>query len=190
MLISVKPLAKNLCISWVPYMKSSASKSKPFQSRSKLKGEIPGLSFSFFFFFYGLPFLESQFKAIILNKDCHDCYYTVINTQNQSKKRPTTTHLGGSDVVCVHNMNKMGWVVESPMNYTIECCHGDACLGLSESRRFVESWSLPTAFDDQSMFYSDDVLSLPQRRLQSQYGNRSRRVHVRWREWWSVAFLV
>ena len=40
-------------------------------------------------------------------------------------------------------------------------------------------WSLPTAFDDQSMFYSDDVLSLPQRRLQSQYGNRSRRVHVR-----------
>ena len=116
-------------------MKSSASKSKPFQSAPNWKAKFP--AFLFLFFFYRLPFLESQFKAIILNKDCHDCYYTVTNTQ-KARNVLSTTHLGGSDVVCVHNMDKMGWVVESPMNYTIECCHGDACLGLSESRRFVE----------------------------------------------------
>ena len=117
-------------------MKSSASKSKPFQSRSKLKGEIPGLSFSFFFFM-DCPSWKVNSRLLSLTKIA-----TIATTRSLILRKQetsySTTHLGGSDVVCVHNMDKMGWVVESPMNYTIECCHGDACLGLSESRRFVE----------------------------------------------------
>ena len=123
MLISVKPLAKNLCIRFGTWKVRRLN-----QSRSKIapnwKAKFPA------FLFYGLSFLETQFKAIILNKDCHDCYYTVTDTQ---KARNVLLEHRRPDVVCVHNMDKTGWVVESPMNYTIECCHGDACRGLSEA---------------------------------------------------------
>ena len=171
MLISVKPLAKNLCIRFGTWKVRRLN-----QSRSKVapnwKAKFPA------FLFYGLPFLKTQFKAIILNKDCHDTtrslvhYYTVTSTQRA--RNVLLQHRRPRRSVCQkHGQNGMSRRISHELTRSQNLVDStyDWMLPWRRMSWFARGdlWSLPTAFDDQSVFYSDDVLSLPQRRLQSQY---------------------
>ena len=165
MLISVKPLEKNLCIRFGTWKVRRLN-----QRRSKVapnwKAKFPA------FLFYGLPFLKTQFKAIILNKDCHDCYYTVTSTRKA--RNVLLQHRRPRRSVCQkHGQNGMSRRISHELTRSQNLVDStyDWMLPWRRMSWFVRGdlWSFPTAFDDQSMFYSDDVLSLPQRRLQSQY---------------------
>ena len=162
MLISVKPLAKNLCIRFGTWKVRRLN-----QSRTKVAPNWKGLPF-----LAARPFLETQFKAIIRNKDCHDCYYTVTSTQKA--RNVLLQHRRPRRSVCQkHGQNGMSRRISHELTRSQNLVDNtyDWMLPWRRMSRFVRGdlWSLPTAFDDQSMFYSDDVLSLPQRRLRSQY---------------------
>ena len=162
MLISVKPLAKNLCIRFGTWKVRRLN-----QSRTKVAPNWKGLPF-----LAARPFLETQFKAIIRNKDCHDCYYTVTSTQKA--RNVLLQHRRPRRSVCQkHGQNGMSRRISHELTRSQNLVDNtyDWMLPWRRTSWFVRGdlWSLPTAFDDQSTFYSDDVLSLPQRRLQSQY---------------------
>ena len=162
MLISVKPLAKNLCIRFGTWKVRRLN-----QSRTKVAPNWKGLPF-----LAARPFLETQFKAIIRNKDCHDCYYTVTSTQKA--RNVLLQHRRPRRSVCQkHGQNGMSRRISHELTRSQNLVDNtyDWMLPWRRMSWFVRGdlWSLPTAFDDQSMFYSDDVLSLPQRRLRSQY---------------------
>ena len=162
MLISVKPLAKNLCIRFGTWKVRRLN-----QSRTKVAPNWKGLPF-----LAARPFLETQFKAIIRNKDCHDCYYTVTSTQKA--RNVLLQHRRPRRSVCQkHGQNGMSRRISHELTRSQNLVDStyDWMLPWRRMSWFARGdlWSLPTAFDDQSMFYSDDVLSLPQRRLQSQY---------------------
>ena len=162
MLISVKPLAKNLCIRFGTWKVRRLN-----QSRTKVAPNWKGLPF-----LAARPFLETQFKAIIRNKDCHDCYYTVTSTQKA--RNVLLQHRRPRRSVCQkHGQNGMSRRISHELTRSQNLVDStyDWMLPWRRMSWFARGdlWSLPTAFDDQSMFYSDDVLSLPQRTLQSQY---------------------
>ena len=162
MLISVKPLAKNLCIRFGTWKVRRLN-----QSRAKVAPNWKGLPF-----LAARPFLETQFKAIIRNKDCHDCYYTVTSTQKA--RNVLLQHRRPRRSVCQkHGQNGMSRRISHELTRSQNLVDStyDWMLPWRRMSWFARGdlWSLPTAFDDQSMFYSDDVLSLPQRTLQSQY---------------------